>query len=184
MRTESVFSVNLKITELNLNLLSLCGGLVRCIEDITRNNSENDYKIEFDTESNGNCFDYNCNVRKENNLSFRENKAYTKCWQNNIKYQKNYVDPRESCNLIGRRVKSESITQFRKKLGIKEDKIKTTLFKFIFYLCFGDRDNNKEYIKINVETMPFRFNKNADGILVLEKEVESQRCRVFQTQNT
>ncbi|KAF7685859.1 hypothetical protein CDIK_3392 [Cucumispora dikerogammari] len=140
------------------------------------NRFEDGYKIGDDTQRNFFCSNYTHNVRNENDYSLHEFKVYTESRKRPRKHYKNYVDFSVWCYCMGKRNKLKTIKQFRKELGIKGDKIKTAVFKFVFHLDFYDRSDNKKFKRLEMETMAFSFNKNADGTLVLEKEVKSHRC--------
>ncbi|KAF7696531.1 hypothetical protein CDIK_1790 [Cucumispora dikerogammari] len=172
-----IITVDLKIKRKhNINLLSLGGLLVKCTENIGMNSPDQDYKIGQKSGGFLHFFDFTCDVRNENIFTSYTFEVFTESWKQARKYHKKHVDFRAWCFCIGKRNKSKPITQSRKALGTKGDKIKTTMFKLILNLGFGDRRNNTEDIKVAVGSMPFRFNKNADGTLVLEKEVKSHRC--------
>ncbi|KAF7686029.1 hypothetical protein CDIK_3222 [Cucumispora dikerogammari] len=172
-----IITVDLKIKKKhNINLLSLGGLLVKCTENIGMDSPDQDYKIGQKTGGFLHFCDFTCDVRNENIFTSYTFEVFTESWKQAKKYHKKHVDFRAPCFCIGKRNKSEPITQSRKALGTKGVKLKTTTFKLILYLGFGDRRNNTEDIKMVVESMPFRFNKNAEGTLVLEKEVKSHRC--------
>ncbi|KAF7693647.1 hypothetical protein CDIK_2220 [Cucumispora dikerogammari] len=169
--------IDLKINKKrNINMLSLDGRLVRCTENIGINSFDQDYKIGQNSSDLRNFFDYNRYGSNENGFEFYIFEVFTEIFQQVRKYHKKCVDYRVGCFCLGKRIKSKPITQSRKALGIKGDKIKTTVFKLILFLTFGNRRNQTGDIKMIVETLPFSFNENEGGTLVIESGVKIQRC--------
>ncbi|KAF7687795.1 hypothetical protein CDIK_3008 [Cucumispora dikerogammari] len=149
---------------------SFKGKLVKCTESIGMNGVENDYEIIFDMED---IYYLVCRCRGayESCLYFNKAVVYTAA---DLKQNKP-VSTRDSRLYIEDWNKTKSITEFRKVLGIEGDRIKTSRFKFIFYLSIGDL-NDEKLKSIVMETIPFSFNKNEDGTLVLVKEEKPQSC--------
>ncbi|KAF7670481.1 hypothetical protein TCON_2859, partial [Astathelohania contejeani] len=143
-----ILTVDLEIkTNLNIYLCKFISeGIVKCAENIGISNFDDDYEIELQRKEGFYHFKYIYNVRNEKNNSFHEIITYTGSWQPSTECHSSEVVSRVWRYWLGKQNKLESISQFRKGLGIKGDKIKTTMFKFKFHLCFGDRTNNKKHV--------------------------------------
>ncbi|KAF7685098.1 hypothetical protein CDIK_4153 [Cucumispora dikerogammari] len=138
------------------------------------NGVENDYEIMFDIEDIYYLNSY-CSDEKENCLYFYKAVVYTAVNLEQKRKQNKSVSTHDSHLCIEDRNKTKSITQFRKVLGIVGDRIKTSKFKFKFYMSIEDLNDEKFKSKV-METIPFSFNENEYGTLVLVKEEKPQSC--------
>ncbi|KAF7684834.1 hypothetical protein CDIK_4417 [Cucumispora dikerogammari] len=188
---EKMFTYNLKFfhrektclffVDFNINnthdmrLDSFSKQLVKCAENIGMNSFERNYEIKLDEVGDKYWLMVRCLLYK-NGKFFREEEENTHT--NNFPHLKIFhkqIDELRKCfYCMGNWIESNSNTQFRRVMGIKENRIKTTLFKFIFHITFTY--SHDKIIKIIVETFPFSFYEDINGILFLNKEVKHQRC--------
>ncbi|KAF7684848.1 hypothetical protein CDIK_4403, partial [Cucumispora dikerogammari] len=153
--TKCVLSVDLNIQHQPVYKQFSDGKLVKCTESIGMNGIENDYEIMFDMEDIYYLVNH-CSDEYENCLSFYKAVVYTEVNLKQKRKQNKSVFTRDSRLCIKDWYKTESITQFRKVLGIVGDRIETSRFKFIFYLSIGDL-NDEKLKSIVMETIPFSF---------------------------
>ncbi|KAF7685920.1 hypothetical protein CDIK_3331 [Cucumispora dikerogammari] len=175
--TKCVLSVDLNIqypSNSRYNLV-FSGELVKCTESIGMNGVENDYRIMFDIEEDIYYLVKHCSGAYDCGLYFYKAELYTEVNLKQKRKQNKSVFTRDSSLYIEDWNKTKSITQFRKVLGIEGDRIKTSKFEFIFYMTIEDLNDGK-FKSIVMETIPFSFNKNEDGTLVLLKEEKPQSC--------
>ncbi|KAF7698626.1 hypothetical protein CDIK_1379 [Cucumispora dikerogammari] len=182
--TECILYVDLKIKKKKYTHIKLISGqLVKCTENIGVNNFVDGYEIKFDFREPKYEFLYIDEPKHEKNFFVYETIKYTESWRHCRENYKKHYPYRYCQGCIYEGNKTKAMSHFRKELGIKGDTIRTTMFKFIFHYEIINLTINGEYMRMIVETMPFRFNENVKGILVLEKEVKSQCCERHHTHN-
>ncbi|KAF7685206.1 hypothetical protein CDIK_4045 [Cucumispora dikerogammari] len=161
----------------HMRLDSYSKQLVKCTENIGMNSFERNYEIKLDEV--GDKYELTCRwlVNKKTMIFCGVDvKIDTVKFSHSKIFHKHTDELRKCFYCMGNWSESNSNTQFRRVMGIKENRIKTTLFKFIFHMTFTyGRD---KIIKITVETKPFSFYEGINGTLFLNKEVKHQRCGV------
>ncbi|KAF7685844.1 hypothetical protein CDIK_3407 [Cucumispora dikerogammari] len=156
--------------------------LVKCTENIGFNGFHIIDEVKFKCNGNKYEINYNSSGNTRNNMKLIRAIVSIVAKMPSIKYHKLAGDSNESYYYTGDKSKSKSITQFRKEFGIIGDKIKTTKFKFRIGLLLWSH-GVKIKIKIHMETKSFSISEKDDGTLVLNKEVEPQRCVSQTTKN-
>ncbi|KAF7686017.1 hypothetical protein CDIK_3236 [Cucumispora dikerogammari] len=171
-KTRCILTVELKIkSTLNIYIYGYSVRLVKCTENMESGNIENDYADKLIRDNQICGFDAHHDERSDRNFIFCETRVVFDNCEHLRESQKDYLFPNGFQGKVDGRYKKDTISQFRKLLDIEGDKIKTTMFKFILHLSFWDRTSNKECRKMIVESLPFGFNENVEGTLVLEKAV-------------
>ncbi|KAF7685260.1 hypothetical protein CDIK_3991 [Cucumispora dikerogammari] len=171
-----LFFVDFNINNtLDIRLDSFSKQLVKCTENIGMNSFEKDYEIKLDEVGDKYWLMARCLFYKNGKIfPEAEMKIHTGNNAHHKSFHKQIDELRKCFYCMGNWSKSNSITQFRRVMGIKENRIKTSLFKFIFHMAFTY--SHDKIIKIIVETKPFSFYEDINGILFLNKEVKHQRC--------
>ncbi|KAF7684946.1 hypothetical protein CDIK_4305 [Cucumispora dikerogammari] len=155
-----------KIDSLKIRILKYTEQLVRCSENIINHELNNEVVILFDPKTDFYQF------RKERAKTSDKDSRYTQITiilDENLNYDfpdSGFDNSGLSSSFWESYDRPKLLTVFRKALGIEDDKIKTTKFKFKIVLTIPDKLTEK-IILVHFETKHFSFHQKEDGTLCL-----------------